>query len=578
MRSLRWLAVALGAATGIASGQEPAVVAPAALKPTRCAGQVIRRVDVDVDYPITRGDLARVRGLERLQQRIHALTRPDVVRAFMLLAEGDPCDEARRAESERLLRAQAFIAQASVSVFDAGDEGVVLAVNVVDEFAITMDVSAAVSSPYLRRFGTGSSNLGGRGITLVGGWHTGLGYRDEYSLTARTYALGGRPLQITATGTQRTLGGEWSLDVARPFITDFQRVAWRVGVGQSDGYLPFARPDTDAVALGLRRITADAGVIARIGSPGKLFLYGASLSRELVEPSSNPIVIRPTGPLPDTTTALNGRYARDDARRVNVVAGLRRVRFFTVTGFDVLEGTQDVLTGLQAGLVVGRSLPVLGATALDLLVSSDLLFGVGGAERYTRVNARWQAQYRDASARWGDVMWDANATTYWRRNADRTLVVTATWAGGYRSTAPFQLTLGDPVGGLRGFEISRQAGGERFVLRVEDRWYLGRISTLAAVGLAPFVGIGFMGARDAPFGATTHGAVAVGVSLLATAPPPSRRLFRLDLTLRVTPDGVSPVFSFATSAADVARMGFREPADILRSRSRAIAPSVFNWP
>ncbi|MBI2797263.1 MAG: hypothetical protein HYX65_11215 [Gemmatimonadetes bacterium] len=578
MTSPGWLAVALCATTGVALGQDPTAAVPVAARTVRCAGQVIRRIDFDVDYPITRLDLARVPSLKRLQRKVHQPTRPEVVRAFLLLAEGDRCDEARRAESERLLRAQTFIAQARVSVLDAGDGGVVLVVNVVDEFAVPLDVQAATTSPYVRRFGTGSSNLDGRGITLVAGWRTGLGYRDEYSLLAKSYALRGRPLQVTATGTLRTLGGDWLLDVARPFITDYQRVAWRVSVGQADGYLPFARPDTEPVSLGLRRITADAGVIARVGPPGKLFLYGASLSRELLEPSSNPVDLRPTGPVPDTTTALAGRYTRYDARRVNLLAGIRRVQFFNVSGFDVLEGTQDVRTGVQAGLVVGRGLRALGATEADLLLSTDLFVGTGDALLYSMVDARWQAQRHERDANWDEVMWDAAATTYWRHSSNRTLIVTATWAGGYRNSAPFQLTLGDPVGGLRGFVNSRQAGGERFVLRAEDRWYLGRISTLAAVGLAPFAGVGVMTARDAPFGATTHPAAAIGLSLLAAVPPPSRRLFRLDLTLRLTPDGVSPVFSIATSGADVARMGFREPADILRSRARAIAPSVFNWP
>ena len=582
--------VALCAAGGTAHAQEPvggrasasspaaSAPAPAGLRAVACAGQIIEQIEVEAEFPIIAADLARVPRLKWLQERLHTTTKRDVVRAFLLLAEGEPCDDARRAESERLLRAQSFIAQARIRAYDAGNRQVVLVVSVVDELSFQLDVSASLTAPYARRFGGGSSNVDGRGITLTSQWREGLAYRDEWYGRLESYTFMGEPLQVTLDGVRRTNGGDWSLDVARGFLTDYQRLAWRVGVGQNDGYVPFARPDTEPSWLGFRRVFADVGAMMRIGRPGNLWSFGASLSREVTQTSSTPTLLRSTGPLPDTTSQLTGRYARYDARRLNLLVGLRQVHFFNVSGFDVVEGTQDARTGVEAGLLVGRGLTLLGAEEPDVLVSTEVFMGAGGQNRYGKLDVKWQSRFRDARSDWDAVMWDAKGTAYWRLRDNRTLIATMTWAGGYRSATPFQLTLGEPDGGLRGFVSSRQAGGERVMMQLEDRWYLGRISSVAAVGLAPFIGWGAMGARDTPFGATTHSAAAVGLSLLAAVPPRSRRLLRLDLTLRVTPDGVSPVFSVGTSGRNDSRAEFREPTDILRSRARATTPSSYNWP
>jgi hypothetical protein len=64
---------------------------------------------------------------------IHTTTQPNVIHRFLLLAEGDACDELRRAESERILRAQPFIAEATVRVVANANGGVDLDVVTTDE-------------------------------------------------------------------------------------------------------------------------------------------------------------------------------------------------------------------------------------------------------------------------------------------------------------------------------------------------------------------------------------------------------------------------------------------------------------
>ena len=576
MRRARYLVMLVGVAAP-ALAQDSTVVANRPT-PVACVGQVIRRIDVHTAYPIPSGELDRVEWLQRVQQKAHALTRPEVVEAFVLLHEGDRCDERRRAESERLLRAQPYIAQARVQPLDAGNGEVILDVGVVDEFAIGADLALRSSSPYVRRFSTGSTNLDGRGVSLAGGFGAGGAYRDEWTLRSSSYVMNGDPLFVNLSGSRRRMGGDWGFELGVPFLTDFQRIAWRASAGQTDSYLPFARPDTDALSLGVRRINAEIGVVTRFGPPGSLILLGAGFSRDLVETSTQPLALRALGPVPDTASALLNRYQRLDQRRFDVLFGFRQLRFTRTSGFEVLEGTEDVGLGLQTGVVVSRGLPEFGSTEGDVLVSADAYFGRGDAFHFLRFDGRAQARRPDDTGVWDSVLWDFSVRGYWRLGLTRTLVASGVWTGGYNSPVPLQLTLGDEVGGVRGFANSRQAGGERITFRLEDRWYLGRLFGLAAAGIAPFVDVGYMGKRDAPFGADSKPAVSVGLSLLGAIPPASRRLWRLDVTYRVTQDGFAPLWTIGTSARDGSRFAFQEPQDLERSRARAVSPARYSWP
>ena len=104
---------------------------------------------------------------------MHTTTQPDLIRRFLLLHPGDPCNELRRAESERILRAQPFIAEASVRPVLAPDGGVILDVETSDEVALVAGVAAGPGSPPVRFARLGDANLSGRGIYFAGDWRDG---------------------------------------------------------------------------------------------------------------------------------------------------------------------------------------------------------------------------------------------------------------------------------------------------------------------------------------------------------------------------------------------------------------------
>src|ERR1700712_2397094 len=130
MPSLRLLLAVLCAvwrpAPALAQGPTPAA-------PASCEGLTVTSVDIRTGRPPFEGNASRWRSMARAVGLHHATTVPGVVDAFLVLEVGQRCTEARRAETERLVRDQPFIAEAHVRTVPDGRGGVAVIVETVDE-------------------------------------------------------------------------------------------------------------------------------------------------------------------------------------------------------------------------------------------------------------------------------------------------------------------------------------------------------------------------------------------------------------------------------------------------------------
>jgi hypothetical protein len=545
--------------------------------PVTCKGQRVTRIEVYARPPFeVRGSKVQQR-LARQLAEFHRTTNPNIIRRFLALREGQPCTEIRRTESERILRGQPYLADASVIAFPDEDGGVSIAVYTVDEVSLLAGGGAKSKSPYVRALRLGEENLMGEAVTLVGSWLHSPDFRDTWSARMIDYQLLGRPFQLRLEATRNEIGGEWAAEASHPFLTDLQRYSWRTTAGNRDGYRFFRQPNGQTIALPLRRAYADIGAVTRIGPPRRIALVGMSMSYERELPGIEPFMLRPGMLERDTTGRPMQTYESHRNTRLNALLGVRLVDFLQVTGFESLDGVQDVRKGLELSTLFGRGIGAWRAREQDRFVSGDIYLGFGSPLAFGAVDVVAEGRRPPGLRGWDGVLASGRAALYVKPITRHTLLASAEWSAGWRQRFPFQVSLYDKDGGPKGYAKSWAGGGRRVVTRVEDRIHLGRLKQFASVGVAPFVNSGQVWAGDAPFGVDSKLVWSAGVSLIAAVPPRSQRTFRLDLAYpfdRST--GAKPMFRF--SARSFTRIFWKEPGDVALNRERAVPISIFNWP
>ena len=586
VRALCLLAAVLTLVSGArqAAGQRRDIPRRAELA---CRGQTISAIEIDTRPPYSGDNSKWWQAPARFANSLHATTQEAVVRRFLLLQVGQPCDEDQRAETERILRAQPFIADARVLAVDDGSGGVTLQVRTLDELSPIIGASARGNRPYLTGVKVGNGNVFGSGVYASVEWRDNE-LRDTYAARLVDYQFMGRPYVLALEGARREVGfSSWLTEFSHPFLTDRQRIAWRATAGESREVFQFLRPDGAPIPLRMMRNFGDVGGVVRIGQPGRLSLFGMSFSREVDGPSLLP------GPDPaiDHVASLFGR--RKNAR-VNALWGVRNVHFLRVERFDALAATQDVREGFQLGMLLGRSLGVLGTTDDDVLAAADLYAGVGGQHAFVTLYARGEGRQNFDEGTWDGILASAQLNAYFRPMNNHTVLASVDVGGGWRQRVPFQLGLGDDLGGVRGYGDSRAVGAQRAVLRLEDRWYLGTLLGQASGGISLFTDVGRLWAGrcpaapieleaglpdcDTPFGVDTRYVFGAGIGLLAAVPPASKRTWRLDVAFPLSPDPHAR-WELRLSSSTVRGHGaWREPRDLAWSRERAVPSSIFNWP
>jgi hypothetical protein len=546
--------------------------------PVACKGQTISRIEVHTRPPFEIVGSKVQQRLARQVTSLHATTAPGIIESFLALEPGEPCTELRRTESQRILRAQPYLADASVLAFPDEHGTVSISVVTVDEVSLLLGGGGSSQPPYARGFRIGEANLMGQAISLSADWRYNADFPDAFVVRLADYQVLGKPYQLHADFGRRERGEDWGAELSHPFLTDLQRVSWRTTAGSRDGYARFRRTDEPSLFLPFARAYGDLGGVVRIGPPGRLALVGASGSWEREMPGGMPFVLLPTRVFERIEgTPLSGRYTSHRTTRINALFGLRNIRFMQVSGFESLDGFQDVRNGFEIGTLVGRGIEAFGGGGHDMFVSSDLYAGYGTPSAFGGFEVLAEGKMPEDQDEWDGILASSRAVVYLKPKPRHTVVADAEWSAGWRQRIPFQLSLADKNGGPLGYGRSTLAGGRRLVTRVEDRIFLGRLKQFASVGVAPFVNTGQLWEGDAPFGTSTGVKYSAGLAVLASVPPKSQSMWRLDIVFPINPSHGAK-WSARISTRDFTRMFWKEPADIARNRERAIPTSIFNWP
>lgn len=556
------------------AAQQGAARAPSGRPIVVCAGQRVDDVVIYADAPTVR-NLDRFPRLAQATRALHRTTRPEVIRRFLLLGHGDSCSELRRAESERILRAQPFIAEARVFVVANGEGGVDVEVQTSDETALVLGGILSARTPHISSLLLGNANLAGEGVYASGWWRSGGGFRDGIGMRLLDHQFAGQPMTMGLEAERATLGASWRASAERPFYTDLQRVAWRVRTGSGTGFTILREPDGRRPGVSFQRSQFDAGAVMRFGEPGQLNMLGFSLTG-LNERAGDRLVLTDSGRLRDIGPSPM-LYPAHRVARLNVLLGRRDITYVRLEGLDALTASQDLPVGFQAGLQAGRSIPVPGSLETDIFTSGDLYVGATNGVETVRLQMQGEARRGTAQRRWDDVLASGRLTHYLTLSPRQQNQTTLEVSAGFRQRMPFQLLLGIPQGGVRGYEEATYAGGVRVVGRTEQRYTIPNFLGAADAGMAMFADVGKQAAGDVPFGVTSPLVASLGVSLMAAIPQHSARLWRADFAVPVT-GGANARWTIKFTNGDRTSFVYRTPRDVERARETTVPSSIFAWP
>ena len=471
-------------ACAVSAQQAPAAAALPSLAELEAAGAIIGEIRIGADDVFNLDDPAENNWLFRLANRIHIQTRPDVIRNQLLFRSGEKLVAQRVLESERLLRGNRYLYEASIRPV-AWRYGVVdLEVRTRDSWSLQFGASVE-SAGGTTSTGTRLSeyNLLGTGtrltlrtrssseVTTAGGTTSGVDFDVSYP-----YAFDGR----TTIGYAQSSfddGNGRSFNVTRPFYALDARGAGNFSAATDNRLLT---QYADGVESGRFRRRTDSADVSGGWSPGLVngwahrFSLGLSYLREQYEN----VPLAPASLPGDRLRA--GPYFRYEVIEDN---------FREVTNVQTIGRPEYQALGLQASLQVGRSVPTLGATDLITWYSASLSRGFRfSGERTLLASTGVSGEYAQGDS---DRVLLSGALRYYQRHGSGALLyVSLSGDATEFSDATQYLSLGGDTG-LRGYPSNYQLGSRRVLLTAEQRlysdWYPLR---LIRVGGAVFYDVG----------------------------------------------------------------------------------------
>jgi hypothetical protein len=572
----RWRAtgLALLAIAPALPAQDTTAIAASPQAVRSCDGQRITTITIHPQDPPALGRRGTVRHLVSSVLMQHRTTQSRVVQSFLQLREGGVCTELRRAETERVLRAQPFLANARVTATPDGAGAVAIDVTTVDE--ISLVIGASFSSLHVTSLKYGNSNVLGTGQYMAASWEQGDAYRDGFGARYVNYAAFSSPERLTLDAARDPVGSHALVSLEHPFYTNLQHVAWHTGISYTNSYPGFDRIGDDPLSLGKHYFLADAGAVSRVDIGTRRLFLGGVLTHERMSTHDRGVVISDSGYVHEPDNLFNARFPDFHATRLSAVAGLRLLDYERVTGYDALYGTQDLPLGVQFAAQIGRGLPHLGNS--NWLFGGDVLGGHAFGPSFLGTRLSGEIQRDAETGGWAGLVTTARLVYYTKPGEHHTVIITGDFAGAWRALLPYELTIASSRSGVRGFRGSQEAGAQRAVARIEDRWSIRRFGTWSAIGAALFADAGKVWAGDVPYGVSSPVRSSVGVSLLAAVPAQSQTTWRVYIAAPLDRGaGAHRSIEIRFVSENGARSSLRQADDLSRARAGTAATNIFSW-
>jgi hypothetical protein len=464
--------------------------------------------------------------LYRLANRLHIITRDSVIEQQLLFASGDEFSKRLVEETERILRRNTFLYDASITPVNREDGTVDLQVNTRDVWTLKPGFSVSRSG------GENRTNVKIEELNLLGRGQQVLVARSR-DVDRESTVFTFRDRNIGRSWTQLRLDysdlsdGHWNeLSVIRPFHALEAR--WTAGVSGRDFDLERRLYQLGEKAAEFRH---EGRFVSAFGGWSKglrnnwVRRYTAGIAYD-----ENRFSMVPDATLPPAIP--NDRELVYPFIRIEVLED----QFETATNRDQIMRTEDFLTGTRIAATLGWSDESIGADRDAALywVSASRSFGdLAKSALLLSANASGRVESGDAV----NALLSASARYYKQQSEQRTFFTTVSATYGNNLDLDNPVELGGDTG-LRGYPLRYQTGDSKILFTVEQRyfwnWYPFR---LVRVGGAIFADTGRTWG-DNPLGGESLGWLSdVGFGLrLAPTRTGTRSIIHVDIAFPLDGD------------------------------------------
>lgn len=444
------------------------------------SGAVIGSVKVANGNIFDLDDPAEDKALFRLANRLHIRTRPDVIEDQLLFEPGQPFSARALEESERLLRQNRFLHDATI-VPVAYQDGVV------DVEVATTDVWTLMPKFSLSR--SGGANEGAIGLTEMNLFGTGtaveLLYRSDIDRDSQTVRFINRNLGhswygVNAFFANSSDGQEYRLKLGKPFYSLDSRDA--AGISLADFDRIDAIYDAGEIAAEFRH-QGTSHEFSKGWSRGlhgdwtTRYTAGVGYDRHrygIVEDSEYPAIA-----LPEDRTLLYPFVGIEFLQN----------KYEKARNYEQINRIEDRYLGTRLGLRLGIASEGAGSDRDAYLFNAAAQTGFGSSDDRSLVLAT-SVDGRIEDGGLANALASVSGTYYRRQSERRLLVVSVNAQAGQNLDLENYLMLGGDTG-LRGYPLRYQVGDRAALFTIEQRfftdWYPFR---LFRVGGAAFFDAG----------------------------------------------------------------------------------------
>lgn len=457
------------------------------------SGAVVGRILIDNANIFDLDDPEEDVALFRLLNRLHIRTRPAIIRRQLLFETGEPFQRRLLEETERILRATAYLYNAEITLLSCADGVVDIAVQTRDVWTLKPGVSVSRSGGESRTsFDIQDDNFLGRGSSI----HLARKYDEERQSTLFGYTdrnLGGRWITLDTSIEDNSDGNVFALRLERPFYALDTRwatgSAWRAEKSRDSIYSlgdevgEFGQ-DIESFYLygGWSRGIRDGWV--------ERWRLGVAYDKRRFD---------------NTNGILDPDLVPADRKLLYPYLGYERIedRFLRAEDLDQIHRTEDFQLGARLSLRLGLLSKTLGSDRQGAIFAASASRGYGDPARRVLLLSSY-AQGRIESGELANAVLGGSLRWYQRQSGRRLLYLAL------HGDVAENLDLDNPLEiggdeGLRGYPLRYQRGDARARFTLEQRYftdyYLWR---LFRVGGAVFFDAGRVWGRN-PYGGENLG-------------------------------------------------------------------------